>query len=178
MELIKLFLSFVKIGFTSFGGMSMVPLINSEMLSNGWLSTREVADIVAIAEMTPGPLGLNCATFAGMRVEGILGALCANLGILLPSYSVAFLVSVGFEKWKKQFWVKKALYGLKPVCIGLILGSMLSIGETSYLYQGRPMVFCILTGVCGLYLLLGKKWEVPIVIVLAALAGMAACVFG
>ena len=74
MILLELFWSFCKIGFTSFGGLSMVPLINSEMLSHGWMTLSEVSDIVAIAEMTPGPLGLNCATFAGTRVAGLAGA--------------------------------------------------------------------------------------------------------
>ena len=62
---LQLFWSFCKIGFTSFGGMSMVPLINDEMVGHGWMTVTEVSDIVAIAEMTPGPIGLNCATFAG-----------------------------------------------------------------------------------------------------------------
>lgn len=70
MILLELFWSFCKIGFTSFGGLSMVPLINSEMISHSWMTASEVSDIVAIAEMTPGPLGLNCATFAGIRVAG------------------------------------------------------------------------------------------------------------
>ena len=74
MVFFELFWSFCKIGFTSFGGLSMVPLINSEMVSHGWMSVSEVSDIVAMAEITPGPLGLNCATFAGMRVAGILGS--------------------------------------------------------------------------------------------------------
>lgn len=172
MEFLNLFLAFVKIGFTSFGGMSMIPLINSEMLNHGWMNAQEVADIIAIAEMTPGPLGLNCATFAGMRVAGFAGALCANLGALLPSYSIALLVSIGFEKWKKQSWMQYALYGLKPVCIGLILTSMLSIGETSYTYEGQLQWICVLIGICGIFLLLRKKWGIPFVIILAALAGI------
>ena len=72
--LLELFWSFVKIGFTSFGGISMVPLINSEMISHGWMTAEEVTDILAIAEMTPGPNGYNCATFAGLRTAGIPGA--------------------------------------------------------------------------------------------------------
>ena len=75
MILLQLFWSFCKIGFTSFGGVSMLPLINSEMLSHQWMTAAEIADIVAIAEMTPGPMGLNCATFAGIRVAGLTGAL-------------------------------------------------------------------------------------------------------
>ena len=83
MILLELFWSFCKIGFTSFGGLSMVPLINSEMLSHGWMTLSEVSDIVAIAEMTPGPLGLNCATFAGTRVAGLAGAVSACLGLII-----------------------------------------------------------------------------------------------
>lgn len=74
MVLLELFISFVKVGFTSFGGLSMVPIISGEMLSHGWMTAEQVSDIVAIAEMTPGPLGLNSATFAGLRTAGLPGA--------------------------------------------------------------------------------------------------------
>ena len=73
MVLLELYISFLKIGFTSFGGLSMIPLISSEMLSHGWMTASEVSDIVAIAEMTPGPLGLNSATFAGLRTAACRG---------------------------------------------------------------------------------------------------------
>ena len=79
--LFQLFWSFCQIGYTSFGGMSMVPLINDEMVSHGWMTASEVSDIVAIAEMTPGPIGLNCATFAGMRVAGILGSVSVAMEV-------------------------------------------------------------------------------------------------
>ena len=79
MILLQLLWSFTKIGFTSFGGLSMIPLISSEMQVHQWMTAEEVSDIVAIAEMTPGPLGLNCATFAGMRTAGLPGAIAANL---------------------------------------------------------------------------------------------------
>ena len=82
MVLLELFISFLKIGFTSFGGLSMIPLITSEMTSHGWMTAAEVSDIVAIAEMTPGPLGLNCATFAGMRTARIWAE---SVGPPLPS---------------------------------------------------------------------------------------------
>ena len=88
MVLLELFWSFVKIGFTSFGGLSMIPLITSEVLSHGWMTAAEVSDIVAIAEMTPGPLGLNCATFAGIHAAGLPGAVAANLGALSPTLSL------------------------------------------------------------------------------------------
>ena len=90
MVLLDLFISFVKIGFTSFGGLSMIPLITSEMTTHQWMTSAEVSDIVAIAEMTPGPLGLNCATFAGIRTAGIAGAVAANLGALTPTLCLLY----------------------------------------------------------------------------------------
>ena len=83
--ILEMFWSFCQIGYTSFGGMSMIPLINDEMVNHGWMTSAEVADVVAIAEMTPGPNGLNIATFAGLRTAGILGALACNLGMLMPT---------------------------------------------------------------------------------------------
>ena len=69
MELyLELFLSFMRIGFCSFGGTTMVPVINDEVLSHGWMTAAEVIDIVAVAEMTPGSLGINCATFVGLEL--------------------------------------------------------------------------------------------------------------
>lgn len=69
--LLDLFLSFLKIGFFSFGGTTMIPVINDEVLVHGWMTADEVMDIVAVAEMTPGSLGINCATFVGLRTAGI-----------------------------------------------------------------------------------------------------------
>lgn len=170
--LFELFYSFLKIGFTSFGGLSMIPLINSEMLSHQWMSSGEVADIVAIAEMTPGPLGLNCATFAGIRVAGIPGALCANIGVLFPSFSVALIVGFGFEKCKKSPWLRRMLYGIRPVCIGMILNAMLSLGSTNYMREGIPCLQSMIIGFLSMGLLIKRKWNIPSVILLSAGLGM------
>lgn len=80
MVLLELYLSFLKIGFTSFGGMSMVPLILEEMEGHGWMTAEDLANLIGIAEMTPGPLGLNCATFAGVQTAGVAGGLAAVRG--------------------------------------------------------------------------------------------------
>ena len=101
MVLIELFWSFVKIGFTSFGGLSMIPLINAEMISHGWMTAGEVSDIIAIAEMTPGPLGPNCATFAGIKAAGIAGAVAANLGVLSPTLTLTAAAALFFDRVKQ-----------------------------------------------------------------------------
>ena len=109
LTLLKLFWSFLKIGFTSFGGLSMIPLISHEVVSNGWMNLSEVSDIVAIAEMTPGPLGLNCATFAGIKASGIPGAIVANLGVLTPTFSVAAVAAIFFQKFQKSHRMEEIL---------------------------------------------------------------------
>ena len=97
MILLKLFWSFMLIGFGSFGGLSMIPQISNEVLSHGWMTADQVTDIVAIAEMTPGPLGLNCASFAGMQAAGIPGAIAANFGVLMPSITLCAVADIFYH---------------------------------------------------------------------------------
>lgn len=175
LTILKLLWSFCQIGFTSFGGLSMVPLINSEMAANGWMSTTEVSDIVAIAEMTPGPLGLNCATFAGMRVAGIPGALAANLGILMPTLTVCAVAALFFERFKNSRALKAVMMGVRPVCIGLIWAVILNLSKTNYFKGITPQWSSVAIGAIALYLLLRRKWSIPCVILTAAVMGMLIC---
>ncbi len=172
-ELFALFWSFLKIGFTSFGGMSMVPLINSEMVRNGWMTATEVSDVVAIAEMTPGPLGLNCATFAGVRAAGFPGAVAAALGILAPTLTLCVLVAIFFERWRSSRRMQQVLTGVRPACIGLLLAVIVPLCGTNYLQAagGISWVLVAIGGICALCLI-RWKWSVPAVIGLSALLGL------
>ena len=102
MVFLELFISFMKIGFTSFGGLSMVPLILDEMRTHGWMTTQDLQNLIGIAEMTPGPLGINCATFAGTRTAGFLGGLAAVFGVLMPAFTLTLIVSLFFVKFRKS----------------------------------------------------------------------------
>lgn len=175
MTVLQLFWSFCKIGFTSFGGLSMIPLINGEMSAHHWMSAIEVSDIVAIAEMTPGPLGLNCATFAGMRVAGIGGALAANLGILAPTFTVCAVAAVCFETFKNSRALRSIMTGVRPVCIGLIWAVILNLSKTNYFVGWTPQWSNLLIGALALYLLLRRKWSIPAVILTAAVIGVFIC---
>lgn len=84
----------MKIGFTSFGGMSMIPLILEEMQKNQWMTAEDLTNLVAIAEMTPGPLGINCATFAGTQTAGVIGGITAVIGVLIPAFTLALLAAI------------------------------------------------------------------------------------
>lgn len=172
MLLLELFWSFAKIGLTSFGGLSMVPLINSEMVGHGWMTPNEVSDIVAIAEMTPGPLGLNCATFAGMRTAGLLGAIAANLGVLFPTLTICLLAAVFFQKFKDGKRMQQIMIGVRPVCMGMILAVMVTMSLSNYVYDSTVSPVAIVIGVLGA-IGLYKKLSIPLVLLLSAILGIA-----
>ena len=174
MLMLDLFWSFVKIGFTSFGGLSMIPLISHEMISHGWMTAEEVSDIVAIAEMTPGPLGLNCATFAGMRAAGVLGAFVANMGALAPTFTLCAVAAVFFEHFRESRRLGQVMTGVRPACVGMVAGVVLDLAAANYLEGGRVDVVPAVLGVVDVVLLMGFKVSIPKVLLFSALAGIAA----
>ena len=100
-QLSELFLSMMKIGaFTFGGGYAMIHLLDHEFVdSKGWLDKEEFMDLVTVAESTPGPIAINCATYIGYKKDGILGSLVATLGMIIPSFTVIFLVSLFFDRF-------------------------------------------------------------------------------
>lgn len=171
---LKLFWSFLKIGFTSFGGLSMVPLISSEMIANGWMSAEEVSDIVGIAEMTPGPLGLNCATFAGVRAAGVLGAVFANFGVLTPTFTLCLLAAVFFTKFKQAKIMQNIMVGVRPACLGMIVGVGISLSLTNYSSADGVSIPSLLIGILDAVLLIKFKLSIPKVILISAILGIIA----
>ena len=99
---IKLFLSFFKIGIFSFGGgYAMIPLMKTEMVTvNQWMTMRDFLDMMAVSEMTPGPISINLATFLGYKVGGVLGSLIASFGVLLPSIIIITLIYYIVKKFE------------------------------------------------------------------------------
>lgn len=172
MELLELFWSFLKVGFTSFGGLSMVPLISSEMVSHGWMNATQVTDILAIAEMTPGPFGLNCATFAGMNAAGIPGAIVANLGVLAPTLTVCAVVSAALERFRQNRIMEQMMTGIRPASVGMIFGVILSLSLENYAPALVVSWPAILIGIVDLVLLLRFKRSVPQVILISAALGV------
>ena len=172
MILLQLLWSFTKIGFTSFGGISMIPLILDEMSSHGWMTASEISDIVAIAEMTPGPLGLNCATFAGIRVAGILGAIAANLGVLMPTFTICAAAAFVFEKFHNNPILKKIMVGVRPVGLGLVTAVIVNLILTNYYTDGSLEWICIAIGTLACVLLIKFKVSIPKIIGIAAVLGI------
>lgn len=176
MVLLELYWSFLLIGFSSFGGLSMIPQISNEVVSHGWMTVSQVTDIVAIAEMTPGPLGLNCATFAGMQAAGIPGAIAANLGTLTPALTLCAVAAAFFNRFKESCIMQRILLGVRPACFGMVLGVIVSLAQSNYVQDASLNYPAIMIGVIDLVLLLKFKVSIPKIILFSA--GMGLVIFG
>ena len=172
MILLELYWSFLLIGFGSFGGLSMIPQISGEVLSHGWMTAEQVTDIVAIAEMTPGPLGLNCASFAGMQAAGIPGAIAANLGVLTPTLTLCALAAIFFHKFRGSRVMQWILVGVRPICLGMVVGVLISLSVSNYWSGSAANLTGIVIGILDLYLLRRRKVGIPKVLVFSAAAGL------
>lgn len=133
--LILLFLTFLKIGAFSFGGgYAMLPVIEREVVqSHGWLTSSEFIDIIGISQMTPGPIAINSATFVGYKIGGVLGSICATLGVVSFSFLLVSIATHYIIKFKDSKLLKAALSGMKPALIGLIISAFFSLAKESYL---------------------------------------------
>ena len=120
----ELFYTFFLIGlFTFGGGYAMIPMINEQVTAHGWMDVSELQNFIAISEMTPGPFAINIATFVGSQTEGVFGAICATLGVILPSLIIIIVVAIVLNKFLSNKFVKGALFGVRPIVLALILST-------------------------------------------------------
>jgi chromate transporter len=144
---LELFLAFFKIGIFGFGGgYAMLPLIKNEVvdLPHQWLSFAEFTDIVAISQMTPGPIAINSATYVGYSVSGnIYGALIATLGVCLPPFFIMLLISRFYLKFRQNRTMENVFLSLKPAIIGLIGAAALSLmNRQNFVDYSSVILFC------------------------------------
>lgn len=185
MILLELFLTFLKIGTVSFGGgYGMISLIREEVLLHGWLDETEFLNMIAVSESTPGPIAVNMATFIGSMRAGFLGALFATLGVVLPAFLIILLISIVLKNILKYRSVKAVLSGVRPVVIGLILATAVTLFLSTFLALSQVgdrvtpdlralVIFAILCTVTPLYKKLFKNRPSPILlIVISAVLGM------
>ena len=125
---LELFWSFVQVGlFCVGGGYASMPLIQAQVIDvHGWLSISEFIDIFTISQMTPGPIGINAATFVGMKVAGFLGAIVATLGFVTPSFILGIILAKLFFKYGNIGVIKGILNGLRPAVVALICSAGMS----------------------------------------------------
>lgn len=177
----SLWLTFLKIGSFSFGGgYAMIPLIQKEILSHNWLDVSRFIDIIAIAQMTPGAIAVNSATYVGNTVAGIFGGIIATIGVAMPSFILGQFISHYHEKYKKSNSTKMVFYGIRPVVAGLILSAGFVVAKTvtidleklkQFKLEGINFYSLIITAI--VWILLTKKKVHPILlIILSAILGI------
>ena len=176
--LLDLFLTFFKLGvFTFGGGYAMIPILTDDVLAHGWLVQEEIMNFIAVAESTPGPIAVNMATFIGSSQAGFLGALMATLGVVLPSFIIILLIASVVTGLMKFAGVKAFLKGVRPVVIGLIVATGISmfltvivgtnsIGNSINFDWKALMIFGIVAIASIVYKKLRKKALSPILLIL------------
>ncbi len=131
---LQLFFEFFKTGlFAVGGGLATIPFLQEMADRTGWFTRDFLSDMIAVAESTPGPIGVNVATYAGFTTAGIPGALLATLGLITPSVIVVLIISVMLEKFKNNPYVNRAFYGIRPMVVGMIAAVALNLFFSSVL---------------------------------------------
>jgi chromate transporter len=167
---IKVLYVFLKIGLFSFGGgNAILPLIRQEAVSNGWLTSREFTDLVAVSQATPGPIAINGATYVGYKAGGILGSILATIGVVLPTFIIMLIFTRFFLKFRDNKYVKYIFIGLIPATIGLMAAAPFLVSSGSFIdyksiiifavvvfasfkYKADPVLLTIAAGIAGLIL--------------------------
>ena len=173
---LELFYTFFLIGlFTFGGGYAMIPMIQEQVLSKGWISQNELTNFISLSEMTPGPFAVNISTFIGNNTAGILGAISATFGVILPSFIIIIIVSLILNKFLKNRFVKAGLKGVRPIILSLILATAITFffkavmpnGNDIYSFDRRVLaLLIILFGLAILYKKVNKKALNPIYLLL------------
>ena len=168
--LIDLFITFAKIGAFNFGGgYAILPFIEKEIvINNGWLSPHDFIDLVALSQMTPGPISINSATFIGYRLAGLFSSAVATLGLVFPAFFIVIFVAIQSKNtvlangWTVPF-------GLRPAVIGLITVSTISIGRTSIV----DIKSVLIAGITAVLVFKTKLNPILVIIIAGAVGGIA-----
>ncbi len=173
---LHLFYEFFKTGlFAIGGGLATLPFLQDIALKTGWFSEAMLADMIAVSESTPGPIGINMATYAGYLTAGIPGALIATLGLVAPAVIVLLIIARVLDAFRSNPFVNAAFYGLRPAVVGLIGAAGISVVKTSLVnlpYAGSlPGFFNWYSiGIFAVVFLLRQKLKVHPIAYLAASA--------
>jgi chromate transporter len=172
MTMLKLLFEFFKIGLFSFGGgYAAVSLIRDSVVENGWMTAGEFADVAALSQITPGPIAVNAATFAGYRTGGVPGALAATLGVAMPSFILVSAAMKFVKAFSGSESVKALFYGLRPAAAGMIAAATLTIAAGEVFPRGLsapdPRAAVIFAAAAALS---SAKKISPIVIIIAGAA--------
>ncbi len=131
---VRLFLEFFQTGlFAVGGGLATLPFLYSISDRTGWFTHSQLADMLAISESTPGPIGINTATYAGFLTSGISGAITATLGLITPSIIVILIIYAFLQAFRGNFYVESVFYGLRPASTAMITAAGLIVARITFL---------------------------------------------
>jgi chromate transporter len=167
--IIKLLLVFAKIGaFSIGGGYAMLPFIQKEVMEkNAWLTMQEYSDILAISQMTPGPVAINSATFVGYKLAGFFGSVAATLGVVIPSFLMILLIASFFVKIYEKPTAKAVFKGIRPAVLGLLAAAAYEVTVSNVVdFRG---IFIFALSFVGLF---HKKADAIYVIIASAILGI------
>lgn len=133
MILLKLFFEFFKVGlFSVGGGLATVPFLQSMGMATGWFTDADLTTMIAVAESTPGPIGVNMATYVGYEAAGIAGSVIATLGLVTPSILVILIIAGFLQKFRTSKTVNDVFYGLRPASTALVAAAGLRVAASIY----------------------------------------------
>ena len=138
MQLLQLFYEFAKVGlFSVGGGLATVPFLQSMGEKTGWFTNAQLSTMIAVSESTPGPMGVNMATYVGYSISGIPGAVIATLGLITPSIVVIIIIAGFLQKFRQSKTVDAVFYGLRPASTALIASAGLSVAMSVFWNVGE-----------------------------------------
>ena len=182
MIFLQLFYEFFKTGlFAVGGGLATLPFLEDISQRTGWFTSAQLADMLAISESTPGPIGVNMATYVGFETAGILGSLCATVGLVMPSVIIIILISKVLEKFRTNTYVEAAFYGLRPASVAMVASAGIGVAMTTLLnltasgfavLRWRELVLAAVILVLTNFVPKVKKFHPIVFIALAAAVGI------
>lgn len=173
----RLFLEFFKTGlFAVGGGMATLPFLQDMAIHTGWFTTAQLADMVAVSESTPGPIGVNMATYVGFTVAGVPGAVVATVGLIVPSLIIILIIAAFLQAFRNNRYVNAAFYGLRPASTAMVASAGIGVAALTLVNTagvGLAVVNWKALALAAVILALTrwvkvtKKWH-PIIFILAS----------
>lgn len=185
---LRLFWEFFKIGlFSVGGGMATLPFLYNMSDATSWFTYAQIADMLAVSESTPGPIGINMATYVGYTVGGIPGSLIATLGIIIPGVAIVLIIASMLERFRGNKYVDGAFYGLRPASTGLIAAAGVTVvgitlvnvslyrstGNFWSLFSWKAILLAAVIWVMTNLIKPTKKWHPVVYIAISAAVGVA-----
>lgn len=172
MQFINLMWEFIFIGFLSYGGgIGMISYIQKIAVQKEWLTLEQFSDMIALSQVTPGPIAINIATYVGYNVGGIIGAILATLALVTPSFLLVSLVIKFFCKYLQTDWMKSLLEGLRIVVLALIVSALVPLVNVAFITEGGIRWLGIIPLIYSIWASLNKK-NILIVLTVTGLWGM------